>query len=337
MFSREERYTILSQRHIFAMKYGICWIVSHLLLISCSGISTKQDTFNNTAAPLFTFVFDDSYETDYLIAKDIFTAHHSVACSAVVTDWLNTKDHLTGSQLLDLQANGWEILSHTKSHSYLPLLSERSIEDELSQSKSALECMGIKVRNLVYPFNKYSDTIIKSARRYYRSCRGGKYCFMDQDCLQSFPVKHSFDQVKGLIDMAYANRQWLILYHHMISACIKVEDRIGKYVSGEIMHFQPSGATGKYVKDSGSKILFLPLSGDPHINDTATGQSSGSVSVVYKVDYNDREIIAELIEYIQRTYPGMQIVTIDEGLDRMMPLYKITMGSKLHSEIGTGE
>jgi peptidoglycan/xylan/chitin deacetylase (PgdA/CDA1 family) len=323
------------------MKYRIFFILSFLLLISCSGISTKQYTFNNAAVPLFTFVFDDGYETDYLIAKDIFKARHAVACSAVVTDWLNTKDYLTGSQLLDLQDNGWEILSHTKSHSNLRALSENRIEAELSESKSALEGMGIKVRNLVYPFNKYNDTVIKIARKYYRSGRGGRIILKatvpDQYYLQSFRNEHTFPYAKELIDKAVTNKQWLILYHHMISARVKVEKMTGKYVSEEILHFQPSGATGKYMKGSGSKILFLPLSGNPRVHDTVTGQSGGAVSTVYKVDYNDRETIAELIEYIQKTYPEMPIVTINEGLDRIMPLYMMTTGNKSHSEIGTGE
>jgi hypothetical protein len=62
----------------------------------------------------------------------------------------------------------------------------------------------------------------------------------------------------------------------------------------------------------------------PYINDTVTGQLSGDASTIYEVEYNDRETLSEIIEYIQKTYLDIHIVTIDEGLVRIMPLKKMT-------------
>lgn len=62
----------------------------------------------------------------------------------------------------------------------------------------------------------------------------------------------------------------------------------------------PTGATGKYLKGSGSKMLFLPLSGNPRIHDTVTGQLSGAASTIYEVEYNDRKPYPKLLNTFKR-------------------------------------
>jgi peptidoglycan/xylan/chitin deacetylase (PgdA/CDA1 family) len=290
------------------------------LFLSCSA-NLKNYSPNGKSAPLITFIFDDGNETDYTVAKDIFKERGEVACSAVVTDWINTENYLTVSQLLELQNDGWEILSHTKSHPNLRKLSENQIETELFQSKSVLEGLGLKVKSLVYPFNKYNEAVIKIAGKYYKAGRGGriilKSSLPDQYKLKSFSCGHAFSKIKDLIDRAFSEKQWLILYHHRIDARIKLSKKSGVYVSGENLIFTPSGAAGKYIEDNGSKLLFVPISGTPRVNDAVTGQSSGATARVSNLEYNDRETIVQIIEYIHRNYPDMHFVTIDGGVDRI--------------------
>ncbi len=315
-------------RTVLVVAFGL------FLLSSCRGVYKENPALANNSKPLFTFVFDDGNETDYIVAKDIFKTRGEVACSAVVTDRINTEDYLTASQLLELQNDGWEILSHTKSHPNLRKLSENQIETELFQSKSVLEGLGLKVKSLVYPFNKYNEAVIKIAGKYYRAGRGGrkilKSSLPDQYKLKSFSSGHAFSKIKDLIDKAFSEKQWLILYHHRIDARIKLSKKSGVYVTGENLIFTPSGATGKYIEDNGSKLLFVPLSGTPQVNDTITGQSSGTTSRVSNVDYNDRETIVQIIEYIHKNYPDMHIVTIDEGLDRVGGNFIIIKSNKLY-------
>jgi peptidoglycan/xylan/chitin deacetylase (PgdA/CDA1 family) len=302
------------------MKYGYFFLLSLLLLISCSGVSTKQYAFNNAAGPLFTFVFDDGNETDYLVAKDIFKMRGEVACSAVVTDRINTENYLTASRILELQNDGWEILSHTKSHPNLRELSGERIEIEMSQSKATLEKLGIKVKNLVYPFNMNNDLVRNIAGKYYRSARGGRSMpnpyVIERYELKSYSVKHNVDKMKGYIDKAYSEKKWLIFYHHGIEGKIKISNKKGAFVPGEILNMTPSEARGGYIEDNGSAMLFVPLSGTPQVSDTIIGQSSGAACNLSKALYNERENIIEIIEYIHNKYPDMHIVTIDEGLNR---------------------
>ncbi len=275
--------------------------------------------------PLVSFVFDDGDETDYTVARDIFKAKGEVASTAVVTGWVNTENYLSVSQLSELRQDGWEIMSHTVSHPNLRDLSESQIDDELSMSKEALESWGLPVRNLVYPYNKSNKTVEKIAAKYYRAGRAGQKMLNgpDQDrySLKSFSselsFRHNMSHIKDHIDQAYAQKKWLILYQHLIDAKIKISDKQGSFMQDEMLMFKPSGASGKIIEDNRWSLVFIPLSGTPQIGDTVTGVSSGASAKLTRKEYNEREAITEMIEYIHSTYPEMRIVTIDQGLDLM--------------------
>jgi peptidoglycan/xylan/chitin deacetylase (PgdA/CDA1 family) len=69
-----------------------------------------------TPTPRVGFVFDDGLESIYTY-RSIFTSRGVPIGLAVVTGWLDTPDHLTTNQLLELvRQYGWEIANHTHTH-----------------------------------------------------------------------------------------------------------------------------------------------------------------------------------------------------------------------------
>jgi peptidoglycan/xylan/chitin deacetylase (PgdA/CDA1 family) len=295
------------------------------LISSCGGVSTKNSLSISKSEPIVTFVFDDGNETDYTVAKNIFSAQREAACSAVTTNWINNKDYLTGPQIIELQNAGWEILSHTESHPNLRGLSESQVEAELSKSKTTLEGLGLTVKNLVYPYNKTNASVKKIAEKYYRSAREGGSMLnpyiLDRYELKSYSIKHNLGKMERYIDNAHSDGAWVIFYHHQIDAKIKISDKKNNFISGENLSFQPSGAKGKYSSGGivfpGTAIYFIPLSGIPEVNDTITGQTSRATCKLDRIIYNEKEDINDMIEYIHTKYPDMKIVTIDKGLDLM--------------------
>jgi len=224
-----------------------------------------------------------------------------------------------------LQKDGWEILSHTVSHPKLKNLSKDRIGAELSQSKSTLESWGFNVKNLVYPYNGNNEAVKNIVRKYYRSGRDGHKMLNSSD-LDKYDLKsysnelstwHRMSAIKSQIDLAYSEKKWLIFQHHRIDARVGISDITGVFIFEERLSFQPSGAVGQYIKGSGFVIQFIPLSGNPKIGDTVTGQSSGATGKLDKVIYNEGAALTEMIEYIHKNYPDMRIVTIDKGLDLM--------------------
>jgi peptidoglycan/xylan/chitin deacetylase (PgdA/CDA1 family) len=294
-----------------------------LSLAACGGLSSREAVFPMAQVPLATFVFDDGYDTDYLVARDIFSGQGAVACSAITTDWINRPGYMSADQIIGLRDAGWEIMGHTATHPNLRSLTPAQVEEELSRSKAALEGIGAPVKNLVYPYNKSNETVREIARKYYRSGRGGKNKFntavIDPYDLRSFSDTSDLAAMKRHIDRAYSEKDWLIIYHHEIDAKVTMMNKRGRFMRGEGLLFSPSGASGRLVRDSwflsAGSMHFTPLSGTPRPGDTITGQRSGATAHLSHVAFNEREAISELVRYIRTQYPGMKIVTIDQGLD----------------------
>jgi len=307
------------------IRQAFCLALLLIITSSCSTAPVTDPAVMANSKPLVTFVFDDGNETDYTVARDIFKAQGEVACTAVVTSWVNTKNYLNVSQLHELRQDGWEIMGHTVSHPNLRSLSADQIEDELSRSTAALESWGLSVRNLVYPYNKSNETVRRIAGKYFRAGReGGKQLNapdLDRYDLKSFSselsFRHKMSDIKRHIDRAYSEKKWLILYQHLIDAKIKISDRSGPFIMDEQLRFMPSGAIAKVTESGLWSMEFVPLSGDPQIGDTVTGELSGAVARMTEKYYNEREAINEMIEYIHGNYPDMRIVTVDQGLDLM--------------------
>lgn len=278
--------------------------------------------------PLLTFIFDDGNETDYSVARGIFAAEGAVACSAVVTDRVDQPGFLKASQLVELQQQGWEILSHTVSHPRLNELTDERLEFELSQSRARLEALGVSVKNLVYPMNMNNERVRSVARKYYRSSRGGTNQLntgnTDPYWLKSFRITPSLEQMKPLVDQAHAEGRWLIIYLHNIDVRLELTHRHGEFARAEEVEFTPSGARGMF---SWSRWLwafdgyhFIPGSGPlPQPGDRLRGLTSGATAEARAVAAPMGDELRELLKYVRSRYADMAIVTVDQGLDMLEP------------------
>jgi peptidoglycan/xylan/chitin deacetylase (PgdA/CDA1 family) len=278
------------------------------------------------SVPLVTFVFDDGNDTDYLIARDIFAEQGTVACTAITTDWINRPGYLTAEQIIGLRDVGWEIMSHTATHPNLRSLSPAQVKDELARSKATLESMGITVKNIVYPYNKSNEMVRAIARQYYRSGRGGKN-EINRGILNVYDLRsvsnrtHDVAEMKGFIDRAYAEKDWLIIYHHQIDAKTTLTKKRGTFLEGEQLLFSPSGARGRHRRDTwfltAGSLHFVPLAGTPQPGDSVLGVASNTRARIDRVVYDQRASLIDQLRYIRSHYPDMRIVTIDQGLDKL--------------------
>jgi peptidoglycan/xylan/chitin deacetylase (PgdA/CDA1 family) len=299
-----------------------CWLVA-ALAIGTGCTTTRQHTVP-PRVPLVSFVFDDGYDTDYLVARDIFAEHGAVACTAITTGWINHRDHLTADQIRALRDDGWEILGHTVSHPHLPALSYGRVEDELRRSKATLEGLGLAINNVVYPYTASNGKVRHVARKYYRSGRDGKN-EINWNATNRYGLravsnpKHNLKEMKAFIERAYAQKGWLIIYHHRITAEITIAGRHGRFTEGEEVLFRPSGARGLFLRNghlpNASHLLFVPLSGRPQHGDRLTGATSGATARVGYVLQDQRATIAELLRHVRSRHPDMQIVTVNQALD----------------------
>ena len=294
------------------------------LICACSATTIHSDLSAGRLIPLVSFVLDDGNDTDYLLGKKIFEDQGAVACSAITTDLIGTPYHLAPAQILALRDAGWEIMGHTVTHPNLNSLTTAQIDDELFRSKSLLEGMGLTVKNIVYPFNKNNPTVRASTRTHYRSGRGGTNSFnsgaIDPYFLKSFTLKHDLPLMESLIDQAFRDKSWLIIYTHELDVRVKLAESHGAFSKGETVTLTPSGTVARYTTTHwfplyGSHMYLVPFSGAPQPGDTITGTASGASARIDHIQYDDMKQLTEMIRYIHANYPEMRIVTIDQGLD----------------------
>ena len=174
-----------------------------------------------TPSVMVSFIFDDGNDTDNTIMLPVFSGQGEVACSAIITNLLNTGGHLTTAQLQELVDAGWEVMSHTVTHPDLTALTEAQIITELSDSKDALEGLGFTINNLVYPGNKANTLVRQVARKYYKAARGNLVHAQNEIVLDTWGLRHfnmddhtDIATYQGYVDTAETNNTWLIFNLH---------------------------------------------------------------------------------------------------------------------------
>ena len=196
----------------------------HVAIAELSAIKNK----NAKAKILLTF--DDGMASLINPVAGILSARGLVANAAIVPVSLDTSTYLTTGQVKALQNNfGWDIISHGYTHTDLTTLSSAAVETEIKNWLSWASANGIKRSNTIaYPFDKYNDTVISQAKKYFvfgRSTDG-------QDWSQSDPYQYQYNlktqnivgpssqttlaTAEGWVDTAVTDKAVLILAMHNI-------------------------------------------------------------------------------------------------------------------------
>jgi peptidoglycan/xylan/chitin deacetylase (PgdA/CDA1 family) len=299
---------------------------ARLLLALLVGLAASLGATAQANGPgIVSFVFDDGFETDYSLALDVFREEGCPASTAVVTDWIGRPGYLSADEIRALAASGWEIMSHTASHPNLKRLDAGRIDEEYRRSIAALETLGARPRNLVYPYNQSSPVAREIASRYFRSARGGgkrlENSPPDLYYLSSFEIKSDPRPIEAAIDRAAATGSWIILYHHRIVQKLRVAESVGKFRKGGELEFEPSGARALFLPTIwnriGRSLYLVPLSGSVELGDRVMDLSNGATARISGMGADQRELLRSLLRYTKEKHPGMLIATVDQALDAL--------------------
>ena len=104
--------------------------------------------------------FDDGSETIYQNALPIMQRYDFTGTAYIVYNYIGTSNYMTADQIRALYVAGWEVGSHSLSHSDLTMHPDRQM-DEIVGSRRRLESLlGIPVMSFAYPFGAYdSDSL----------------------------------------------------------------------------------------------------------------------------------------------------------------------------------
>src|SRR5690625_78920 len=124
-------------------------------------------TTTEVISPKALFILDDGYKLDLTLIKPIFDRFGIVGCTAVITDRIGTGAYLNENEIKELANGGWEINSHSKSHTHLTQLSDSELVQELKVSRDTLQAMGYECRAFITPFSDNDARTRSMIRKYY--------------------------------------------------------------------------------------------------------------------------------------------------------------------------
>jgi peptidoglycan/xylan/chitin deacetylase (PgdA/CDA1 family) len=120
--------------------------------------------------------FDDGARDTLWMARPLMDRHGFTgvvfAVSGLVggqNDWDQKKGEpaiplADWADLADLVRAGWEVGSHTRTHTLLPSLSDPDLAGELAGSRREIEArLGVEVRALAYPFGGHDERVRRAA------------------------------------------------------------------------------------------------------------------------------------------------------------------------------
>ena len=106
--------------------------------------------------------FDDGYVDNYVYALPILKEYHYPFMLAIISDLIGKEGFLTWDQVKEMAQAGAIIVSHSRTHAYLPMVSREKQYDEIVNSKKIIEQkLGIRVKYFVYPIGGFTGDIKK--------------------------------------------------------------------------------------------------------------------------------------------------------------------------------
>lgn len=178
---------------------------------------------------ILSFHFDDAHLSHYEQAFPVFQKAGVPGCLACPAN----PNALTFSQLQQMQAAGWEILSHSVNHIHMkdPLPHETAIE-EIATSKALLEAHGLHIRQFVTPMSVCHDSMRPLLQEHYDAAftrYTSSATTPIEDMVIQRPVNRyalnrcclsgkTLEELKAYVDYVCQNDAWLIFYEHDIGS-----------------------------------------------------------------------------------------------------------------------
>ena len=191
----------------------------------------RVGTVDDATTPMLTIIDDDGNEKFYTDLYPIAVEKKVPIAAAVPFTFMGIANHVTQAQVLEMYANGIEILSHTYSHMYTTEATEQEYERDYQKAKNSYSLIGIPCELLVYAGGSANAANAQEAakRVYIGAFNSGKEHtnFSDKNDkynLERYGITDSnddgridgtdLDQLKALIDSVKQTGGWMVWMTH---------------------------------------------------------------------------------------------------------------------------
>ncbi len=206
-------------------------------LIEAPGTLTVDDyylngsvaTGNSFVEGMVSFTFDDGWESTFKNGLPILNSAGIKSTNYIISEVIGDVEdgYATLDDILQAQAQGHEIGSHSKTHPDLTAISHDDMVDEVANSKRDLEALGAKsITSIAFPFGNWNESVkqaVKDAgyigsRTALVQNEGLNYRDGDPYLLKTISVESntSINDIKYWIDQAVSTKTWIILVFHKV-------------------------------------------------------------------------------------------------------------------------
>ena len=190
----------------------------------------EDKTFHNSlvnhksSGKFITIIDDDADKGFYTKLAPIARSYGIPLTSAVITQYFDgtmetPPRKMTLEQMHELNEEGFEFISHTKSHNILTTESDDFVINELTKSQKFLKEQGFNHRALAYPHNLEDERIHNLVRQYYDIAFSGGHVVnkhpINQMAMHRVALELSLDGILSRIEEASELNTWLIMICHV--------------------------------------------------------------------------------------------------------------------------
>lgn len=173
---------------------------------------------------LVTLWFDDAWESQYSLAYPSLEERGMKAALAVPTNLVGYETYMDWHEIQKLQYKGWEMTSHTRSHTCeLDRFDEQTLDYEIVGARYDLEKAGLLAEIFVSPCGVESpqmDAVVKKSHLAQRTSESG---FNPLPIANPYYLKAQIirftttgQEVENWLNEARKSRSWLIIAFHQI-------------------------------------------------------------------------------------------------------------------------
>ncbi len=216
---------------VFTMPADVTSISVFHVIKSVGSLTVDNYSFAETAdadpskfpTGMISLNFDDGHRNAYDYGFPIITDAGLKASFYIITKNFGFPGYVNQQEVLNMQAAGHEIGSHSRTHKDLTTLSQSELHSEIAGSREDLLAIGVRsVTTFVYPFgayNRVTNALVKQIYEGTRTSNGGVTDKNEDPLLlerRAVQTGVTMTQVKGWIDDAVKNKRWQILVFHNI-------------------------------------------------------------------------------------------------------------------------
>ncbi len=234
-------------------------IISIILIFLISIILTFYLKENDNKTGIISLAFDDGYLTQY---ETVYPEMEKYGFNGTLyllsgKDLFENRELMSFEQAKEMQDIGWEIGSHSISHTCFTEINSSKMEMEMNDSKNILSSSGLNISSFAYPFGCNNEVSKEIAQRYYDSARPLEWGYNNLTNIKRYFLSSkwvnkddSSEELCSWVNHAKENDLWLILTFHHVGESVSKPYDYPKNNFEEILNcINSSGIKVKTVKE----------------------------------------------------------------------------------------